>query len=59
MDLTEEDKALLICAFEVSNQDCKNCIAKNKCYENPGKSFYEMGQDLLIKMGIIEKRMVD
>ena len=59
MELSKEDKELLMCAFEASNKDCKHCSIRNKCYEEPDKSFYAMGQDLLIKMGIIEKRMID
>lgn len=51
-NLTEEDKVLLMCAFEVANIDCPGCINLDKC----DKSFYDMGQELLIKMGIIKEK---
>jgi len=54
MELTKADQELLMCAFEVVNKDCKHCSIRDKCYEEPDKSFYAMGQDLLIRMGIIE-----
>ena len=55
MNLTEQEKDLLKCAFEVMNHDCKECLNRGFC--NP-VIFNEIGQDLLIKLGIIPFRMI-
>lgn len=51
MELTEEDKALLMCAFEVKSVRCNQCINGEKCSDG---DFFELGQDLLVKIGIIK-----
>jgi len=56
MEFTEQDKILLLCAFDngYSIEDCDNCILKDKCSSpDEGNGFNLMGQELLRKMGII------
>ena len=56
MELTEEDKVLLMCAFEVENVSCEGCINDQNCGD---KTYWAMSQDLLLKMGVIKEKTED
>lgn len=53
--LTEQEKDLLKCAFKFAIIDCNSCSNKGFCNE---VTFNEMGQDLLVRMGIIPHRVL-
>ncbi len=59
MELTEEDKRLLLCAFEVNDIGnsmfhCVDCIIKDKCSSPDDRNgFNLMGLELIKKLKII------
>jgi len=50
MNLTEQEKDLLKCAFEVASHNCSECLNRGWC--NQG-TFNIAGQELLVKLDII------
>lgn len=51
MELTLEEKALLMCAFDINGINCGSSCALGQCSYN---TFRERGRDLLVKLGVVE-----
>ncbi len=57
VNLTEEEKVLLLCAFDMEGAHCENCIIGDRCGSDGGigsNGFSLMGRELLKKLGVIE-----